>query len=142
MLVEGAGQICKQVQSFTYLGGAVTKTPDMSVEIARWARACWMRIRWYLRELYNQPKAALSLKTRMVKVKALEGLLYGCRKWTIRQEHYSELRIVHHRVLLRIIGAHRKRSDHPMTSNNRSLEVTGCEGIETALRTRRLLWAE
>ena len=33
--VEAAGKIYKQVQSFAYLGGAVTETPDMSVEIAR-----------------------------------------------------------------------------------------------------------
>ena len=65
--VEAVGQIYKQVQSFTYLGGAVTETPDMSVEIARRTRACWMRIKRYSRELYDQPKVALSLKTRMVK---------------------------------------------------------------------------
>ena len=46
--VEAAGQIYKQVQSFTYLVGAVTETPDMSVEIARRTRACWIRIRRYL----------------------------------------------------------------------------------------------
>ena len=34
------GKSTKQVASFTYLGGAVTKTPDMSVEIARRTRAC------------------------------------------------------------------------------------------------------
>ena len=28
-----------------------------------------------------------------------------------------------------------------MTSYNRALEITRCESIETALRTRRLLWA-
>ena len=50
---EAAGQIYKQVQSFTYLGGAVTETPDMCVEIGRQTRACWMRIRRYLRELYD-----------------------------------------------------------------------------------------
>ena len=61
--IEAAGQIHKQVQSFTHSGGAVTETPDMSVEIARRARACWMRIRRYLREPYDQPKVALSLKT-------------------------------------------------------------------------------
>ena len=38
--VEAAGQTYKQVQSFTYLGGAVTEVPDMSVEIARRARTC------------------------------------------------------------------------------------------------------
>ena len=103
--IEAAGQIYKQVQSFTYLGGAVTETPDMPVEIARRTRACWMRIRRYSRELYGQPKVALSLKTRMVKAEAIEALLYGCSTWTLRQEHYAKLRTVHHRVLLRIIGA-------------------------------------
>ena len=51
--VEAAGQIYKQVQSFIDLGSAVTETPDMSVEIARRTRACWMRIRRYLREPYD-----------------------------------------------------------------------------------------
>ena len=58
--VEAAGQTYKLVQSFTYLGDAMTEVPDMSVEIARRTRACWMRIRRYLRELYDQPKIALS----------------------------------------------------------------------------------
>ena len=40
MRVEAAGQTYKQVQSFTYLRGAVTETPDKSTEIARRARAC------------------------------------------------------------------------------------------------------
>ena len=55
--------------------GAVTEIPDMSVEIARRTRACWMRIRRYLRELYDQPKVALSLKIRMVKAEATAALL-------------------------------------------------------------------
>ena len=138
--VEAAGQTSKQVQSFTYLGGAVTEVPDMSVEIARRTRACWMRIRRYLRELYDQPKVALSLKTRIVKAEAIEALLYGCSTWTLRQEHYAKLRTVHHRVLLRIIGAQCGRPDHGMTWYNRALEITGCESIETTLRTRRILW--
>ena len=71
--IEAAGQAYKQVQSFTYLGGAVTEVPDMSAEIARRTRACWMSIRRYLRELYDQPKVALSLKTRMVKAEAVRG---------------------------------------------------------------------
>ena len=138
--IEAAGQIYKQVQSFTYLGGAVAETPDISVEIAKRTRACWMRIRRYSRELYGQPKVALSLKTRMVKAEAIEALLYGCSTWTLRQEHSAKLRTVHHRVLLRINGAQRKRPDHRMTSY-RALEMTRCESIETTLRTRRLLWA-
>ena len=139
--VEAAGQTYKQVQSFTYLGGAVTEAPDMSVEIARWTRSCWMCIRRYLRELYDQSKVALSLKIRMVKAEAIEPLLYGCSTWTLRQEHYAKLPTVHHRVLLRIIGTQRKKPDHRITSYNRALEITRCENIETTLRTRRLLWA-
>ena len=137
-----AGQTYKQVQSFTYLEGAVTEVLDMSVEIARRTRACWMRIRRYLWELYDQQKIALSLKTRMVKVEVIKALSYECSKWTHRQEHYAKLRTVHHRVLLRIIGAQRKRTDRRMTSYNRVLEITRCESIETALlQTRRHLWA-
>ena len=139
--IEAAGQMYKHVQSFTYLGGAVTEVPDMSVEIARRTRACWMRIRRYLRVLYDQPKVTLSLKIRMVKSEAIEALLYGCSTWTLRQENYAKLRTVHHRVLLRIIGAQRKRPDHRITSYNRALEIAGCESIETTLRTRKVLWA-
>ena len=139
--IEATRKIYKQVQSFTYLVGAVTETPDMSVEIARRTREFWIRIRWYSRELYDQPKVALSLKTRMVKSEAIEALLYGCSTWTLRQEHYAKLHTVHHRVLLRIIGAQRKKPDHRMASYNRALEITRRESIETMLRTRRLLWA-
>ena len=130
-----------QTGDFTYLEAAVTETPDMSVEIARRIRAWWMRIRRYLWELYDQPMVALSFKTRMVKAEAIEALLYGCSMWTLRQEHYAKLRTGHHRVLLRIIGAQRKRPDPRTTSYDHALEITRCESIETTLRTRRLLWA-
>ena len=83
--VEASGEIYKQVQFFTYLGGALTETMDMSVEIAWRTRACWIRIRRYLRKLYDQPKVSLSLKTRMAKAEAMEALLYGCSTWTLCQ---------------------------------------------------------
>ena len=139
--VKEVGHTYEEVQSFTYLGGAVTETPGMSIIIARWTRACWMRIRWYLQELYDQPKVALSLKIRMVKAEAIESLFYGCNTWTLRQEHYAKLHTVHNRVLLRIIGLQRKRPDHRMTSYNCALGIAGYESITTTLRTRGLLWA-
>ena len=105
--IKAAGQIYKQVQSFTYQEGAVTETPDTSVEVAKRTRACWMHIRRYLRELYDQPKVALSIKTRMVKTEAIDALLYGCSTWTLRQEHYAKPRTVQHRVFLRIGPADR-----------------------------------
>ena len=78
----------------------------------------------------------LNLKIRMVKAEAVEALLYGCVTWTTQQEHHRKLRTVHHKVLLRIIGARRRRSDHRVLSYNRALELTGCDSIETTL-----LWA-
>ena len=96
--VEAAGQIYKQVQSFTYLGVALFETSDMFFEVVRWTRACWMRIRWYLRKLYDQPKVALSLKTRTVKAEAIAAVLYGYSSWSLRQEHLAKLRTVQHRV--------------------------------------------
>ena len=36
-----------------------------------------MRVRLYLRELYDQPKLALSFNTQIIKVEAVEALLYG-----------------------------------------------------------------
>ena len=134
--IEAAGQIYKQVQSFTYLGGAVTETPDMSVEIARRTSACWARIRRYSRELYGALSQDPDGKGRSNRSPPV-----WMQYVDPRQEHYAKLRTVHHRVLLRIIGAQRKRPDHRMTSYNRALEITGCESIETTLRTRRLLWA-
>ena len=113
----------------------------MSVEITKRTRACWMRVRRYLRELYDQPKVVLSLSIRIVKAEAIDALLYGCSTWTLRQEPHVKLRTVHHRVLLRIIGAQRKRPDHRMTSHNCAFEITRSEIIETVLRTTLLLWA-
>ena len=138
--IEAAGQTYKQVQSFTYLGGAVTEVQDMSVEIARRTRACLMRIRRYLRELYDQPKVALSFKIRMAKAEAIESHLV----WMQYVDPLpGTLRQTSHRTppsLASYNRAQRKRPYHRMTSYNRALEITGCESIETTLRTRRLLW--
>ena len=124
--VEAACQVYNQTSEFVYLGGNVNHNADL-----------WR----HLRELYDQPKVALSLKTRMVKPEAIDALLYEYSTWTLRQEHFVKLRTIHHRVLLRIIGAQRKRPDHRVTSYNRDLEIARCESTETTLRTRTLLWA-
>ena len=113
----------------------------MSLEFARRTRACWMCIRRHLRELYDQPKTALSLDSRMVYDEAIETLLYGCSTWTLRQEHNAKYRTVNHQALHRTIWAQHKRPDHRMTSYNRAIEITRCESIESTLRTRRLLCA-
>ena len=92
MHVEAAGQRYRQTQSFTYLGGVITECPDVSTEIARRSRACWMRTRRYQQELYDRPNVPLDLKIRRVKAEAVEALLYRCVTWITRQEHYRKIR--------------------------------------------------
>ena len=77
----------------------------------------------------------LPLKTQRVKAEAIEALLYGCSTCPPpgTLHHTPHL---HHRALIRIIGAQRKRPDYRMTSYNRAFEIAGCESIETTLRTR------
>ena len=75
-----------------------------------------MRIRRYQQELYDRPNVPLDLKIRMVEAEAVDALLYGCVTWTTRQEYYSKLSTVYHRVLLRIIGARRRKLDHLVLS--------------------------
>ena len=55
----------RQITSLTYLGGTVTKTPNLSDEIDRRIRAGWMSFKRYTQELYGRPKASPA---------ALEGL--------------------------------------------------------------------
>ena len=124
------------MQSFTYLGSAVIETPDISTEITRWTRACWMRTRRYLRELYDKPKVMLSLKIRIVTTKAIEALL------SVWVQHVDlspgTLRQTSHRTPPALASHHRtqrKRRDHRIPSDNCALEVTRCESIETTLRT-------
>ena len=46
--------IIKQVQSFTYLGGVVSESRDISVDSARWTRVFWVRIKRYTRQPHDQ----------------------------------------------------------------------------------------
>lgn len=68
----------------------------------------------------------LDLKIRMVKGEGIQTLLYGCANWIIRQERYMKSPFVCHRVLLRILGAIRRKSDHRVLSHNRAFELTEC----------------
>ena len=76
----------------------------------------------------------------MVKSEVVEALLYGCAAWTPLKGDYQKLLAAHHRMLLRILGALCRSQDHRILSYDLSLQRTGCESIETTVRTRRLLW--
>ena len=92
--VEAASQTYKQVQPFTYLGGAVTETPDMSVE------NCQADPRM-LDAHQGVPHRSSTTKRKSRSSSRPECL------WPRQSRHL---------VLPRIIGAQRKRPDHWMTS--------------------------
>ena len=83
IVFNATGQQYCQTTSFTYPGGTVTETPNLSEEIDRRIRARWMGFKRYKRELYDRPKASLlPLQARMVRSEVAEALLYGCATWT------------------------------------------------------------
>ena len=138
--VEAAGKIYKQVQSFTYLGGAVTETPGMSVEIARRTRACWMLIRRYLCELYDQLKVALSLKTRMARPSQWRpSCMNAVSGPSVRNTAPNSAQYTTGHCFPSSGHSARDQTYHRMTSYNRALEITPRESIKTTLRTRRRL---
>ena len=51
----------------------------------------------------------------------LEAFLYGCATWTPLKGHYTKLRITHHRMLLRILGARRKSPNKRILSVKNAL---------------------
>ena len=142
IVFNAAGQQYRQTTPFTYLGGTVTETPNLSDEIDRRIRVGWMGFKCYTWELYDRPKVSLlPLKVRMVRSDIVEALLCGCATWTPLKDHYTKLRTTHHRMLLRILGAWCKSPNKRILSYKDALQQTEYESIETTGRTRRLLWA-
>ena len=72
MVFNAPGQQYRQTTSFTYLGGTVNGTSNLSDEIGRRIRTGWMGFKRYKRELYDRPKASLlPLKAWMMKASRL-----------------------------------------------------------------------
>ena len=77
---NATGQQYHQTVYFTYLGGAVTETLNLSTEIDRRIRARWMGFRLYTRELCDHPQASLlHLKAQLVKSEVLYSRGYFTR---------------------------------------------------------------
>ena len=83
----------------------------------------------------------LTVRICMLKSAVMEALLYGCVTWAFGVEHSSVLHSAHRKLLLRIIGSHRRqRIGHGM-SYAKALKKAQCESVETTIRKRRLLFA-
>ena len=78
----------------------------------------------------------------MLTAEKIEIMLYGCVMWSPTVAHLAILLKTRHRLLLRYIGWKRNHSDgYHMLSHADALAKTGCENVETTMRTRRTLFA-
>ena len=140
--IEAAGKRYKQTTEFVYLGGAISESSDLDIEIKHRIGAAWASVRKYSSQLYDRQNARLSLKIRLFKADVMEAMLYGCATWTMRSQDFSSLRTAHHKLLLRIIGFRRKdRIGYKPLSYREVLERTSSERIETTIRKRQLGFA-
>ena len=140
--IEVAGQLYKQTTEFVYLGGAISESADLGIEIKRRIGAAWARVRKYSSQLYDRRNARLSLMIRLFKAEVMEAMLYGCATWTVCSQDFSSLRTAHHKLLLGIIGFRRKdRTGYKPLLYREVRERTGCEHIETTIRKRQLGFA-
>ena len=134
--IEAAGQQYKQTTEFVYLGGAISESADLDIEIKRRTGTAWASVRKYSSQLYDRRNAPLSLKIRLFKAEVMEAMLYGCATWTMRSQGFSST--AYHKLLLRIIGFRRKdRTGYKPLSYREVLERTGSERIETTIRVRQ-----
>ena len=85
LVIQAAGQKCRQTIQFSYLGGMVVASADITPEtmpriLPAWA--CYNRVK---RELYDMEDGPLTLKERKLKDEVTQSLLYGCVIWTLGQ---------------------------------------------------------
>ena len=137
--IEAVGQRYKQTTEFVYLGGAISESADLDIEIKRRIGTAWASLRKYSSQLYDRRNPRLSLKVRLFKAEVMEAMLYGCATWTMRSQNFSSLCAAHHKLLLNIIGFRRKdRTEDKPLSYRKVFERTGSERIETTIRKRQL----
>ena len=139
--IAAADQKYHQVHQVVYLGGLITEDADIKRVINRRTKLAWGCFRKFSTELFNRPSAPLRLKARLLKEEAMEALLYGCMTWAPRNAHYRQLRMTHHKLLLRVIGYRRVQGTCRNMSYAKSLKKTGSQSVEATIRQRRLLFA-
>lgn len=141
LAVEAAGQRYSQTTEFRYLGGLINEDGELKRQINHRGRAAWGCVRRYGPELFDRPGAPQRLKVRLLQAEAMEALLYGCVAWSPRQDHYALLTTIHYRLLLRVIGYHRRRGTYRQLSYAQALKIVGCQCVEAMVRQQRLHFA-
>ena len=77
LVIEAAGQRCKQTAQLLYLGGIIHENADSRSKSTDGIRLMWACIKRFGPELYDGTAAPLRLKVRMRKAEEVETLLPG-----------------------------------------------------------------
>ena len=142
LVIEAAGQRYKQTAvQFLYMGGLINNTANIMPEIERRVRLAWVCFDRFKLVLYDMETASFTLKVRMLKVRGGGDTLYGYVAWTFGVEHFAVLHSAHRKLLLRIIGIHRRQLTDQRISSAKALKKATCESVETTIRNRRLHFA-
>jgi hypothetical protein len=139
--ISGSGQHYAKCTDFTYLGGTISDTGDITLELRRRIGRAIGKLRFYGKQVFDR-SSGVTLKTKLnLLLEVKESLLCGCQTWALKTEHYKMLRQAHHHMLMRCVGFKKKaRTDHVL-SYAKLLRRCKVESIEATMRRRRLVWA-
>ena len=91
--VKAAGQVHSQTNKLLCLGGNISQSADLSIEVNQRIRNAWCSFRKYTLKRYDRPSA---LKIQMLRTEVLETMLYGCVTWSLGTCHYDTLHRAHY----------------------------------------------
>ena len=127
------------VDEFIYLGSAVNKNNDVSLEIKRrivLANRCYFALSNHFRD------KALSRTTKLQLYRTLirPVLLYGSETWVISQADETSLRVFERKILRKIFGPVKDNGEYRRRMNHELYELYPDIDVVKVIKISRLRW--
>ena len=127
----------KVVDTFTYLGGTLSRTGSLDEEIsARIQKAANSFGKLEVR-VWSQHKIKFETKVKVYSAFVLSSLLYTCETWTTYARHLKSLERFHQKCLRHIL----KVTWQSLTPDTDILSQSGLPSIEAVIMLNRLRWS-